>query len=86
MFVTYVLHTLFIGALISWTLYILYKNDEISKSTKILSRAFRNLTTHAKHHFEKEVYLKMTVIGREIKIIKAHTKHENMQSQSFIQS
>ena len=34
------------------------KNDDIYKSTKVLSRDFRNLKTHVKRHFENEVYLK----------------------------
>ena len=34
------------------------KNDDIYKSTKVLSRDFRNLKTHVKRYFENEVYLK----------------------------
>ena len=34
------------------------KNDDIYKSTKVLSRDFRNLKTHVKRHFENEVHLK----------------------------
>ena len=34
------------------------KNDDIYKSTKVLSRDFPNLKTHVKHHFENEVHLK----------------------------
>ena len=34
------------------------KNDDISKSTQVLSRDFRNLTTLLKRHFENEVHLK----------------------------
>ena len=35
------------------------KNDNIYKSTKVLSRDFRNLKTHVKCHFESEVHLKI---------------------------
>ena len=34
------------------------KNDDIYKSTKVLSRDFRNLKTHVKRHFENKVHLK----------------------------
>ena len=42
------------------------KNDDIYKSTKVLSRDCRNLKTHIKRHFENEVRLKMTVIGQKM--------------------
>ena len=34
------------------------KNNDIYKSTKVLSRDFRNLKTRVKYHFENEVHLK----------------------------
>ena len=34
------------------------KNDDIYKSTKVLSRESRNLKSHVKRHFENEVHLK----------------------------
>ena len=34
------------------------KNDDIYKSTKVLSRDFRNVKTHVKRRFENEVHLK----------------------------
>ena len=34
------------------------KNNDIHKSTKVLSRDFRNLETHVKRHFENKAHLK----------------------------
>ena len=48
------------------------KNDDIYKSTKVLSRDFRNLKTHVKRHFDN--------IGKKKKFIKATVKQKNMQS------
>ena len=56
------------------------KNDDICKSTKLLSRDFRNLKTHVKRHFENEVHLKNDCDWqKKRKIIKANMKQENMQ-------
>ena len=57
------------------------KNDDIYKSTKVLSWDFRNLKTHIKRHFENEVHLKNDCDWqKKRKIIKANVKQENMQS------
>ena len=55
------------------------KTDHIYKSTNVLSQDFPNLMTHAKRHFKNEVRLKMTMIGKKRKIIKANVKQENIK-------
>ena len=55
------------------------KTDDIYNSTKVLSQNFPNLMTHAKRHFENQVHLKMTTIGKKRKIIKANVKQENIK-------
>ena len=56
------------------------KNDDIYKSTKVLSRDFHNLKTHVKRHFESKVHLKNDChCQKKKKIIKGNLKRENMQ-------
>ena len=52
------------------------KNDDIYKSTKVLSRDFRNLKTHVKRHFDNEVHLKNDCDWQKKEIYKGNCETE----------
>ena len=62
------------------------KNDDIYKSTKVVSRDFPNLKTHVKHHFENEVHLKNDCDWQKREFITTNVKHENMLCRYLIGS
>ena len=52
------------------------KNDDIYKSTKVLSRDFRNLKTHVKRHFDNEVHLNNDCDWQKKEIYKGNCETE----------